>query len=110
MSQQGISRRTLLAASVALPAAAAGQSAPPATGYVDIMRPPDQMTALLESENVPLKPEGRRWTGKGIAVEANPQGSELPITIEAPQAPLERIHLRWRARVPERWQIGRAHV
>ena len=102
MPLQGISRRSLLAASAALPAAAAGQ---PATGYVDIMRPPDQVTALLENETVPLRPEGRRWTGKGIAVETNPQGSELPITIEAPQAPLERIHLRWRARVPERWRI-----
>jgi alpha-galactosidase len=102
MPLQGISRRSLLAASAALPAAAAGQ---PATGYVDIMRPPDQVTALQENETVPLRPEGRRWTGKGIAVETNPQGSELPITIEAPQAPLERIHLRWRARVPERWRI-----
>src|ERR1019366_657375 len=102
MPLQGISRRSLLAASAALPAAAAGQ---PATGYVDIMRPPDQVTALLENETVPLRPEGRRWTGKGIAVETNPQGSELPITIEAPQAALERIHLRWRARVPERCRI-----
>ncbi len=104
MSQQGISRRGLLAASAGLPAAA-GQPAPPATGYIDIMRPPDLATALLDNETVPLAREGPRWTGKGIALEANPQGLELPIAIEAPQTPLERIHLRWRARVPERWRI-----
>ncbi len=105
MSQQRISRRSLLAASAALPAAAAGQSGPPATGYVDIVRPPDYVTALLENETVPLAREGRRWTGKGVAVETSPQGAELPISIEAPQLPLERIHLRWSARVPERWRI-----
>ena len=105
MPQPQISRRSLLAASLALPAAAGGQSAPPATGYVDILRPPDQMTAHLGNQTVPLKPEGPRWTGQGIAVESNPQGAELPISIEAPRTPLERIHLRWRARVPERWRI-----
>ena len=103
MSKQGISRRSLLAASAALPAA--GQSAASATGYVDIMRPPDRMTAFLENEAVPLKNEGGRWTGKGIAADVHPQGAELPIAIEARQTPLERIHLRWRARVPERWRI-----
>jgi len=105
MSQQGISRRDLLAVSAALPAAAAGQPAAPATGYVDIMRPPDLVTAFLENETVPLAREGPRWTGKGIAVEASPHGSEMPVAIEAPQTPLDRIHLRWRARVPERWRI-----
>ncbi len=105
MSQPGISRRSLLAASAAFPAIAAGQSAPAATGYVDILRLPDQVTAHVEKETIPLAREGRRWTARGIALEANPQGSELPVAIEAPQTPLERIHLRWRVRVPERWRI-----
>jgi alpha-galactosidase len=69
------------------------------------MRPPNQVTVLLENETVPLVREGWRWTGKGIAVEANPQAAELQIAIEAPHTPLERIHLRWGARVPERWRI-----
>jgi alpha-galactosidase len=100
-----MSRRNLLATSAALPAIAAGQPAPPVTGYVDIQRPPDQVTAHLGKETTPLTREGRRWTAGGIALEANPQGSELPVTIEAPQTPLERIHLRWHVRVPERWRI-----
>lgn len=102
MHERGVSRRGLLAASVTLPAVAA---AAPATQFADIMRPPDQVTAFLESEAVPLKLAGQVWTGKGIAVEAQPQGAALPIGIEAPRTPLVRIHLRWYARVPERWRI-----
>lgn len=105
MSQQGISRRSWLAASAALPAAAAGQTAPAASGYVDILRPPDLVAALMANETVSLARDGPRWTGKGISVEANPRGAELPVAIEAPQTPVERIHLRWRARVPEQWRI-----
>ena len=104
MSKQEISRRSLLAASAALPAAASGQTGRPATGYVDIMRPPDQVT-LLGDEIVPLVRDGRRWAARGIVLEATPQGSEMPVAIEAPQTPLERIHLRWRGRVPGRWRI-----
>jgi alpha-galactosidase len=29
----------------------------------------------------------------------------MPIRVEAPKAPLLRIHLRWQAKVPERWRI-----
>jgi alpha-galactosidase len=100
-----MSRRSLLAASAALPALAAGQSAPPAAGYVDILRPPDLVTTHVGKDSIPLARQGHRWTSAGIALEADPQGSQLPIAIEAPQTPLERIHLRWRARVPGNWRI-----
>lgn len=103
MSRQQISRRSLLAASAALPGAA-GQPAA-ATGYIDIVRPPDLVTAFPENGAVALKPAGGRFTGEGIAVEADPRGSVVAIGIEAPERPLQRIHLRWRARVPERWRI-----
>jgi len=105
MSRTGISRRTLLAGSAALPAIATGQSAAPATGYVDILRPPDQVTVHVGKDSTPLTRQGRLWTARGIALEADPHGPELPITIEAPQAPLERIHLRWQVRVSESLRI-----
>jgi hypothetical protein len=28
----------------------------------------------------------------------------MPVRIEEPEAPLIRVHLRWRAAVPERWR------
>jgi len=105
MSQQGISRRRWLAASAAMPAVGLGQTAAAAPGYVDIMRPPDSVAALLEGGTVALARAGGHWTAKGIDVEAEPKGGEIPIVMEAPEALVQRIHLRWRARLPERWRI-----
>ncbi len=108
MPKKGFSRRNLLACSAGLPMLAAGQGRPgdgQADGYVDILRPPDRVTAFLESETVPLTHGGQRWTAKGISVEAEPHGSAMPVRIEAPDAPLMRLHLRWQAAVPERWRI-----
>ncbi|MBS1858956.1 MAG: hypothetical protein JST11_26525 [Acidobacteria bacterium] len=38
-------------------------------------------------------------------METEPRAEALPIRIHAPEAPLLRLHLRWKARVPERWRI-----
>lgn len=76
-----------------------------ADGYVDILRPPDLVTAFLEHDTLPLARQGARWTAEGISVEAEPHGSALPVRIEAPDAPLMRVRLRWHAPVPERWRI-----
>lgn len=92
-----------MALSSALPLAA--QTRRTADGSVEILRPPDLIRAYLENESLLLTHEGRRWTGRGIAVEAEPQAATLPIRVEAPDAPLMRLHLRWTARVPENWRI-----
>ena len=94
-----------MALSAGLPGMAAAQTIRRDDGYVDILRPPDVATAFLEDESTPLIRDGRRWTAKGISVEAEPAGSVLPIRIEAPEAPLMRVHLRWKANVPERWRV-----
>ena len=100
-----MSRRGLMALSAGLPIAASGQVPRPTDGYVDILRSPDFATAFLETETIPLARDGRRWTGKGIAVEAEPAGSGLPVRITAPEAALMRVRLRWKSSVPERWRI-----
>ncbi|WP_321473376.1 hypothetical protein [uncultured Paludibaculum sp.] len=106
MPESEITRRTLFAAAAALTAAkAAAQSVQPAAGFVDILRPPDGVTAFLENERAPLVRTGPRWAGKGVSVEAEPRGAEIPIRIEASQAPLMRVHLRWRVRVPLTWRV-----
>jgi alpha-galactosidase len=99
------SRRSLIALSAGFPVVAAGQAARRADGYVDILRPPDLATAFLENETISLARDGRRWTARGVAVEAEPHGSDLPVRVEAPEAALMRVRLRWRANVPERWRI-----
>jgi alpha-galactosidase len=100
-----LSRRELLALSAGLPLAAAAQSGRAADGYVDILRPPDLAVAYLESGAVPLTREGRRWSGPGISVQTEPAAGGMPVHIEAPDVPLLRLHLRWKAAVPERWRI-----
>ena len=105
MQKNGLSRRGLMALSAGLPTIAAAHAAGRTDGYVDILRPPDLATAFLENETITLARDGRRWTAKGIAVEAEPHESGLPVRIQAPEAPLMRVHLRWKTNVPERWRI-----
>jgi alpha-galactosidase len=100
-----LSRRDVLALSAGLPAVAAAQPVRATDGYVDILRPPDLAIAFLEGGPFPLAREGRRWNGAGISVQTEPAAGGMPIRIEAPEAPLLRLHLRWRAAVPERWRI-----
>ena len=99
-----LSRRNLLALSAGLPAAAYAQPMRAVDGYVDILRLPDLAIAFLESGPLPLAREGRRWNSAGISVQTDPAANGMPIRIEAPEVPLLRLHLRWRAAVPERWR------
>lgn len=104
MDPRFLSRRNLLALSAGLPAAASAQTSR-AEGYVDILRPPDLAIAFLESGRLPLAREGWRWNAAGISVRTEPAAGGMPVTIEAAEVPLLRLHLRWRAAVPERWRI-----
>jgi len=104
VTDKGVSRRALLALAASTPVVAQGQRA--ADGFVEILRPPDFVTAYLDGGGtVALSLSGGRWSGKGVAVEAAVRGSSLPVRVEAAEAPLLRIKLRWKARVPERWRI-----
>jgi alpha-galactosidase len=103
---KGISRRAVLATAAAATGAGKAQGAPNRrTGYVDILRSPDLVTAFTDSGAVRLSRDGSRFTAPGIAVEAEPAGKEIPVRIEAPGTPLMRVHLRWLARVPETWRV-----
>jgi len=99
------SRRGLISLAAGLPVLARAQTARVAAPFVDILRSPDFATAFIENETVALARDGRRWTAKGIAVDAEPRGSELPVRIEAPDAPLLRLRLRWKAAVPAHWRV-----
>jgi alpha-galactosidase len=99
------SRRRWLSLAAGLPILARAQTARSRASFVDILRPPDFATAFIENETVPLARDGRRWIAKGIAVDAEPHGSELPVRIEAPDDPLLRLRLRWKANIPAHWRI-----
>lgn len=98
-------RRDLLALPAALPVMASAQTVRGGGGFVDIGRVPDAAIAHLESGQLALTREGRRWTGAGIAVQTEPSADGMPVRIEAPEAALLRLQLRWRGAVPESWRI-----
>ncbi len=106
MFHHKLSRRSLLAASAAVPIAADAQTRRGQDGYVDILRPPDSVTAFLDTEAIPLGRDGARWSSKGMAVRAEIAGPGMAVRIEAPDADLSRVRLRWKAAVPERWRIS----
>ena len=105
VNPRNLSRREALALSAGLPASVAAQTARDTDGYVDIQRPPDLAIAFLESGPLPLAREGRRWNSAGLSVQTDPSASGMPVRIEAPEVPLLRLQLRWRAAVPEHWRI-----
>jgi len=105
VNPHNLSRREALALSAGLPAATAAQTSHATDGYVDILRPPDLAIGFLESGPRSLAREGRRWNSAGISIQTDPAAGGMPIRIEAPDLPLLRIQLRWRAAVPERWRI-----
>ncbi|HEX3877211.1 MAG TPA: hypothetical protein VHW24_09505 [Bryobacteraceae bacterium] len=103
-----MNRRDLLTLSAALPTALSAQVAPPsttATGFVDITRQPDVAIAHLDSGPVTLVRQNDRWTASGISVEVRPGVGGMPVRLEAAEAPLLRVQLRWHASVPESWRI-----
>ncbi|MBW4027991.1 MAG: hypothetical protein HIU93_11380 [Acidobacteria bacterium] len=69
--------------------------------FVDLLRSPDQATAYVEEAGaVPLTRSGNAWHGNGIALVCEDKPGELPLTVTA-ASPLLRIHLRWKATLPE---------
>lgn len=106
MRPNGLTRRGWLVASAAASSTAAlGQGTSPSSTYIEILRPPDHVTAFVESEPLALSRDGKRWTARGIVVEAEPRKDDLPVRIASESEPLMRVHLRWTAKVPERWRI-----
>ena len=112
-----LNRRDLLkisgaaAAGAALPSFAAAQSTarPVPASYPEILREPDSIVAYTDDQTIPLTRQGQRWNSGSLAVELKPRGTgaatEIAIAIEAPGVALQRVRLRWLARMPEGTRI-----
>ncbi len=75
-----------------------GKNSRKASGFVDIIRPPDRVMAFTEEGFHELsRADTEKWTGTNLLVEVRPSNGELPISIEAPNTSLERVHLRWQS-------------
>lgn len=97
-------RRHWMTLAGGIPALAAGPASA-APGFVDILRPPDFVTAFTGTSRADLAYQGGSWTGSGVQVDAEPRAGTLPVRVRAETTPLVRLRLRWKAAPPERWRI-----
>ena len=104
---QSLSRRAFLGRATAIGAsclpimaAQAGPANPPGSSALNLLRPPDRITAYCGlADSFPLNFAGQRWTGRSVQVETNPADAELPIQVSAPKDALTHLHLRWSEQV-----------
>ena len=101
---RGLTRRGVLQGAAAGLAAfstgARGAETGGAHAFLDLVRPPDAVAIQAASNaEVALTATGSRWRGQGVEVETSRAADGLAVSISAPEKPLERVHLRWRAAV-----------
>jgi alpha-galactosidase len=105
---EGFSRRTLLtgmAAGVSLPALAFSQTSarPSSAPAPDIQRNPDSVVVFTDDETVRLTRSGRRWEAGRTVVElttGSGAATEITISLQAPDAAVQRLRFRWLGRLP----------
>jgi alpha-galactosidase len=103
------SRRAFLGYGVAAVAAAGsprGVSAGSASSFLDIIRPPDRVTAFAEGgPPLHLQRFGGRWRAQDVEIATEPKQQlsvrELSIKVSSPRTSLTRVHLRWSGPLPE---------
>jgi len=103
--RQFIERSTLAAVGLSLPAgmvtppAGTDPSAdpPPSRTFLDLRRQPDSVTVQTAAGFAPLGAGGAgRWDGAGVTVSVTELPDGLRVSLAAPAAAVERLHLRWR--------------
>lgn len=71
---------------------------------MDVLRQPNRIFLFAGGEGAGrrgLQRSGDRWTGAGIEVNVTPSDQANAITMHAPSAGAERLHLRWEGAVRE---------
>src|SRR5215216_3600590 len=112
-----IDRRSMIKATMSLAAASllpaplgCGQSAPPARGtagpprpsssFLELVRPPARVELLTRGGTQALIPSSPgHWQSNDVEVRTVVDGDLLRVSVTAPRTALERIVLRWDARV-----------
>lgn len=70
--------------------------------FLDLIRPPDLVTATLDTtpQPLPLHRSGTSWQAPGIDLRTTPtSASTLDLTLSAPNLPLKQLRLRWQTTV-----------
>jgi len=103
------SRRTFLSYGLAAVAAAGsphGGTPASRSTFLDILRPPDRVTAYPESGTpLHLHRFGVRGRAQDVEILTEPkqtvEGEELSVRLSSMRTSLTRVHLRWSGRLPE---------
>jgi hypothetical protein len=75
-----------------------------------LMRMPDEVTAILNSQAVQLLPDGdSRWTYRELVVSVRERENVLGVEIEAPGAHLSEVTLHWKTEIRETSSILNDH-
>jgi alpha-galactosidase len=73
-------------------------SARPSSPKGQLMRQPDNVTAILNGQVVHLRPDGTaRWTYNGLVVAVLERNTTLAVEVEAPGTSLSEVALHWKA-------------
>ncbi len=94
------SAAAVLASSLRIPVAAPLAQRP--AGFLDLIRPPDAVTAHAASGVQQLRPApggSGRWDGAGIAVQLSPVPGAMRAELSAPTVGVSRLALRWNDRL-----------
>lgn len=80
---------------------------------LDILRPPNRVTAFTESDVLELSVTGQEWRQNDVRVVTTPGASTLVVQIAAPQSAPSRVRLRWQVQAPpaalllgDHWERG----
>ncbi|MDD8025597.1 MAG: hypothetical protein PHI34_03710 [Acidobacteriota bacterium] len=73
-------------------------------GFRDILRAPDAVTAVTETEAVALTPSAGGWQGGGIEVATIAGGGGLRVELAADGPAVKTLVLRWKSEPPAGWK------
>jgi alpha-galactosidase len=106
---------TVISAGETRAGAQTGRRSPKPASFLDLLRPPDGVTAYprfektLPADNIPLQRTGTEWRGGAVAVETVVEQDSLRLTLTAPSTPIAVVHVRWQGQVaPDLRALGDA--
>ncbi len=73
--------------------------------FVNLVRPPETISATLSSGKVTLHPDSPGiWHGANITVKTKIQHESLVVELIAPNVPVERLQIHWDATISTDWK------
>ncbi len=76
---------------------------PSQTLSFDLLRAPDLLQIQTGNSPLPVTMDrsSGRWSVTGAEMQVQPRSAELEISLTAPEVPVQRVHLRWRASIAQ---------